>query len=654
MADSVGTAERTSRASIGAAEDAGLDLGPDSGPDSGLELARERLRRTFGHRDFRGLQAGVIGEVLAGRNALAVLPTGGGKSLCYQIPALVRPGVALVVSPLIALMADQVAALRQQGVSAARLDSAIAPDERSLALRRLEEGALDLLYMSPEGMMQPFMLERLSRLPIALVAIDEAHCVSQWGHDFRPEYRSLGRLAEVFPAAPRLAVTATADARTREDIRAELRLEGAREFVDSFARPELQLQAERKRGSSASAHGRVVELVRGRPGQAGVVYAGSRDGTERLAEALRAAGADALAYHAGLDKGARQDRLSRFLDDDAVVMVATIAFGMGIDKPDVRFVIHADPPGSIEAYWQEVGRAGRDGAPAEGITLYSPADMAWAMRRIDGREVGPEVRQAQARKLRQLYVMLDGVECRAAAVRRYFGEADVEPCGQCDLCLTRPALSDVTLPAQKLLSAIHRLGGRFGRGRVVDHLLGKARPDGEAEARLSTFGLGRELDASHWRDLLDQLLFSGLAREDPNDGRPLISLGDAEAVREVYRGDRRVEVRAPDEAAAAARDARASGRRRADIQAAVGAENAPLFEALRGWRREQAARQSVPPYVIFHDRTLAEITRARPATLGELGQVSGVGQGKLDRYGADLLTLLRSAPDPAPGGIQSG
>ena len=650
MADSVGTAERTARASIGAAD----DTGPNSGFDSGLELARERLRRTFGHRDFRGLQAGVIGEVLAGRNALAVLPTGGGKSLCYQIPALVRPGVALVVSPLIALMADQVAALRQQGVSAARLDSAIAPEERSAALRRLEEGALDLLYMSPEGMMQPFMLERLSRLPIALVAIDEAHCVSQWGHDFRPEYRSLGRLAEVFSAAPRLAVTATADARTREDIRAELRLEDAREFVDSFARPELQLQAERKRGSSASAHGRVVELVRGRPGQAGVVYAGSRDGTERLAEALRAAGADAQAYHAGLDKGARQDRLSRFLDDDAVVMVATIAFGMGIDKPDVRFVIHADPPGSIEAYWQEVGRAGRDGSPAEGITLYSPADMAWAMRRIDGREVGPEVRQAQARKLRQLYVMLDGVECRAAAVRRYFGEADVEPCGQCDLCLTHPALSDVTLPAQKLLSAIHRLGGRFGRGRVVDHLLGKARPDGEAEARLSTFGLGRELGASHWRDLLDQLLFSGLAREDPNDGRPLISLGDAEAVREVYRGDRRVEVRAPDEAAAAARDARASGRRRADIQAAVGAENAPLFEALRGWRREQAARQSVPPYVIFHDRTLAEITRARPATLGELGQVSGVGQGKLDRYGADLLTLLRSAPDPTPGGIQSG
>ncbi len=310
-----------------------------------LDAAREVLRATFGHSEFRGLQAGVIGEVLAGRNALAVLPTGGGKSLCYQIPSLVRPGIGLVVSPLIALMADQVAALKQSGVAAERLDSSMSPAARSDIWRRIGEGMLDLLYLSPEGLMQPSMLDRLSSLPLALVAIDEAHCVSQWGHDFRPEYRMLGRLAEAFPEVPRLAVTATADARTREDIRAELHLGDAREFVDSFARPELALSAERKRGQG---HQRVLELVAERPKRSGVIYGGSRDGVDKLAERLVAAGVPALAYHAGLDKDLRAARLDQFLEADAAVMVATIAFGMGVDKPDVRFVIHADPPAAIE------------------------------------------------------------------------------------------------------------------------------------------------------------------------------------------------------------------------------------------------------------------------------------------------------------------
>jgi ATP-dependent DNA helicase RecQ len=602
--------------------------------DLDMQAAREVLRRVFGHQDFRGLQAGVIGEALAGRSALAVLPTGGGKSLCYQVPSLVRPGLGLVVSPLIALMADQVAGLQQAGVAAARLDSNATMDERSATWRRIGEGVLDILYMSPEGLMQPNMLERLANRDIALVAIDEAHCVSQWGHDFRPEYRSLGRLAEVFPNAPRLAVTATADARTREDIRNELRLQGAREFVDSFARPELQLSAERKAGQ---AHARVEALVRARPGRSGVVYAGSRAGTEQLADRLSAMGVPALAYHAGLDKQLRHDRLARFLDEDGAVMVATIAFGMGIDKPDVRYVIHADPPASMEAYWQEVGRAGRDGQPAEGITLYGSADLAWALRRIDEREVAPEVKQVQVRKVRQLYNMLDGMNCRSAAVRRYFGEEGVQPCGQCDLCVSPPEAHDATKSAQMALSAVHRLGGRYGRGRVIDHLLGKTKDVHPSEAELSTFGVGTDLSAVEWRILLDQLLFDGLLREEPNDGRPLIGLGDPEGVREVYRGARKVETRAPPPQ----RRERAPRRDRPSPLADAAPELQALFEALKRWRKAQASQQAVPPYVIFHDKTLLDIAQARPGSLAALGQVSGVGQGKLDRYGKAVLEVVR-------------
>ncbi|HEX5999212.1 MAG TPA: DNA helicase RecQ [Hyphomicrobiaceae bacterium] len=604
-----------------------------------LDAAREVLQRTFGHADFRGLQAAVIGEVLAGRSAMAVLPTGGGKSLCYQIPAMLRPGLGLVVSPLIALMTDQVAALRQSGVAAARLDSNTHPLERDEIWDRIAAGRLDLLYLSPEGLMQPSMLERMSRLQLALVAIDEAHCVSQWGHDFRPEYRMLGRLAEIFPDVPRLAVTATADARTREDIRAELRLAGARELVASFARPELVLSAERKRGHG---HARVLELVAERPGVSGVVYAGRRDAVDDLAAQLAAAGVPALAYHAGLDKEVRAARLEQFLEADACVIVATIAFGMGVDKPDVRYVIHADPPAAIEAYWQEVGRAGRDGARAEGITLYSSSDMAWALRRIDNRDVDPAVKAVQTRKLRQLYAMLDGTGCRPTAVRRYFGESDVMPCGECDLCRNPPLASDVTEAAQKALSAVHRLGGRFGRGRVVDHLLGKTKGAFESETRLSTFGIGSELSAGGWRDLLDQLLFEGLLREDPNEGRPLIGLGDMDEVRAVYRGARRIATRRAPEGKGAekGRDGQRPRKRQSGEELGLDAADAQLFEALRTWRRERASEQGLPPYVIFHDTTLAAIARRRPESANALGNISGVGQSKLERYGADVLRLV--------------
>ena len=602
-----------------------------------LDRAREILRRTFGHQEFRGLQAEVIGEILAGRSAMAVLPTGGGKSLCYQIPSLMRPGLGLVVSPLIALMSDQVAGLIQSGVAAARLDSNIEPSEKAETWRRIEAGELDLLYVSPEGLMQPWMLERLSRTPLAMVAIDEAHCVSQWGHDFRPEYRMLGKLAELFPTVPRLAVTATADARTREDIRAELRLQDSREFVASFARPELILSAERKRGGKDK---RVVELVTARPDRSGVVYAGSRDGTEKLAQALRDAGVPALAYHAGLERRLRTERLEQFLEADAAVMVATIAFGMGVDKPDVRFVIHADPPASIEAYWQEIGRAGRDGDPAEGITLYGAADMAWALRRISERDVDETVKQVQSRKVRQLYALLDGTGCRAAAVRRYFGEEGVKACGQCDLCTGAVETTDATEAAQKALSAAHRLGGRFGRGRLVDHLLGKTKDASAQEQSLSTWGIGKELSVVQWRDLTEQLLFEGLLREDPNDGRPLVGIGEAEAVRAVFRGERRVAMRKPAEGYD---DSTRSGRprkRSREAMAALSPADQPLFEALRAWRSREAKAQHVPPYVIFNDRTLVEIAGAKPGSRAALARLNGVGEAKLAHYGEAVLEIV--------------
>ncbi len=387
---------------------------------------------------------------------------------------------------------------------------------------------------------------------------------------------------------PRLAVTATADARTRADIMSELRLEGAAEFVASFARPELSLSAEPKTGRGAD---RVVQLVKARAGRSGVVYSGSRDGTETLAARLVSEGVAARPYHAGLDKAERAENLRWFLAEEAAVITATIAFGMGIDKPDVRFVIHADPPSSIEAYWQEVGRAGRDGASAEGITLYSPSDMTWALERIRRRDAPEVVTSVQARKVRELYGMLDGSGCRAAAVRAYFGEEGVEPCGVCDRCRHPPQAVDVTTAAQKVLAAVHRLRGRYGRGRVIEHLTGKTKDVAEWEAALSTFGVGREFSATGWREVVDRLQFDGLLVEEANDGRPLLTLGDADAVKAVYRGERRLElVRAPEPFDGSTRSGRPRKRTRESLQA-LESEHGPVFLALRAWRRDEAARQ---------------------------------------------------------------
>jgi ATP-dependent DNA helicase RecQ len=627
-----------------------LQTQPRPATTPGLADARSLLSRVWGHGDFRGLQSQVVAEVLAGRDVLAVLPTGGGKSVCYQIPAILRPGLGLVVSPLIALMTDQVEALKQQGVAAARLDSGVSLDERSAIWAAARSGDLDLLYVSPEGLAAGAMMDRLAELPLSLIAIDEAHCVSQWGHDFRPDYRNLGLLAERFPHVPRIAVTATADARTRDDILRSLRLEGARVFVDSFARPNLQLSAERKESASrARTDARVIELVRERRGKSGVVYCGSRDGCERVAQALRDAGTNAIAYHAGMDTKERDRRLERFLAEDGAVMVATIAFGMGVDKADVRFVIHADPPGSLEAYWQEIGRGGRDGEPAEGITLYGPSDIAWTLRRLDGRPMAEEVKQVQVRKARQLFAMLDGAVCRAQAVRRYFGETDAAPCGVCDICGDPPQTYDATVPAQKALAAVQRLGGRFGRGRVIDHLTGRTKDVQPWEQQLSTWGIGADISPNGWRDIVDHLLFEGLLVEDPNDGKPLVGLGEPEAVRAVYKAERRIEVRRLRVRASSSGRRDRSGEGRNAALETMDADVRARFEALRAWRRERASEQHVPPYVIFQDKTLLEIAQAEPGDLTALAALPGVGQSKLDRYGKGVLETLAKGLEPEEG-----
>ena len=618
-----------------------LTVPPSVETGADLTAARDLLKRVWGHGDFRGLQAPVLTEALAGRDVLAVLPTGGGKSVCYQIPAILRPGLGLVVSPLIALMTDQVEALKQQGVRAARLDSGLSMDDRAAVWRAARAGELDLLYVSPEGLAQPHTQDRLQDLPLSLIALDEAHCVSQWGHDFRPDYRGLGRLAELFPGVPRMAVTATADARTRDDIVASLRLSDARVFVDSFARPNLQLSAVPKESASrARTDAAVVDLVRERKGKPGVVYCGSRDGCERVAQALRDAGVNAIAYHAGLDAAERDRRLERFLSEDAAVMVATIAFGMGVDKPDVRFVIHADPPGSLEAYWQEIGRAGRDGDPAEGITLYGPSDIAWSLRRLEGRPMDETVKAVQVKKVRQLFAMLDGALCRPQTVRRYFGETDAEPCGVCDICGDPPALDDATVPAQKALAAVQRLGERFGRGRVIDHLTGRTKEVQPWETALSTWGVGADLSLNAWRAVIDHLMFEGLLAEDPNEGKPLLMLGDPAGVRAVYRGERPIAVRRAAERARTERPRRNAGRNLA--AEALDGETRARFDRLRAWRRERAAEQHVPPYVIFQDRTLLEIAATQPTTFDTLARISGVGAGKLERYGKAVLEVLKA------------
>ena len=613
-------------------------LGPTLGPT--LKDARQTLHKVFGHEDFRGLQGDVVDHVLRGGDGLAVLPTGGGKSVCYQIPALLREGLGIVVSPLIALMTDQVEALRAAGVNAARLDSSLPYEDKQKVWNDLGSGALDLLYVSPEGLASGAIVERLSQQPLSVIAVDEAHCVSQWGHDFRPDYRRLGALHHAFPGVPRLAVTATADVRTREDIRRQLHLLHAPEFVASFDRPNLVLSTRRKDTRGAI---RVVELVKARAGLCGIVYVTARKETEELAATLRDHGVNALAYHAQMSPKMKAEHLRRFQEDDDVVIVATIAFGMGIDKPDVRFVIHADPPKSIEAYWQEVGRAGRDGLMAEGIAFYGASDRRLMAEWIENSSAPEEVREVQYSKLNQLYGFLDGLSCRRGGVRRYFGEENVKDCGVCDVCTTPDMGHDSSGWARMALSAIIRCEESFGRGRIISHVMG-AEPDGTLEARFaerSTFGIGKGLPKTAWRRVMDQLLFDGIISEDKNDGFPLLRIADADLCRAVLKSERKVLTREdPADSRAAKRVARGSG-----TQVAGGEHMDPatqaIFDALRTWRLETARASNVPPYVVFHDQVLRALAKIRPQSSDALLNVSGIGEAKARRFGKSLLGVLR-------------
>jgi ATP-dependent DNA helicase RecQ len=607
----------------------------DSVPD-----ALSVLNSVFGLPAFRGAQEEIVRHVTDGGNCMVLMPTGGGKSLCYQLPSLLREGCGIVVSPLIALMRDQVAGLLEAGVNAAVLNSTLSFDEASEVERRLLAGDLDLLYVAPERLLTPRCLSLLGQANIALFAIDEAHCVSQWGHDFRPEYIGLSVLAERFPNVPRIALTATADDMTRKEIVARLGLAGAPSFVASFDRPNIRYEIVEKQNAPSQLKAFISER---HAGDAGIVYCLSRAKVEDTADALTKAGIPALPYHAGLDAGLRARNQDRFINEDGVVIVATIAFGMGIDKPDVRFVAHLDLPKSIEAYYQETGRAGRDGKPSSAWMAYGLSDIVQQRRMIDESTGSDAFKRVSIGKLDALVALAETVGCRRGRLLGYFGEEVTGGnCGNCDNCLSPPQLRDGKVAAQKLLSCAYRTGQRFGAMHLIDVLVGRMTEKVTQfnHDKLSVFGIGNDLNEKQWRAVIRQLVAMGHLRAD---SEAFGALKLTESARGVLKGETEVMLR---EAAPGTRvrESRAKSRRgdlapRAETRPA----DAPLQASLRAWRADIARQRSVPAYVVLHDSTIDGIAAARPSTLNALRNIPGIGDKKLEHYGDELLALVRSA-----------
>jgi len=592
------------------------------------------LNTVYGYPQFRGQQAAIIDSITQGRDALVLMPTGGGKSLCYQIPSLLRAGVGVIISPLIALMQDQVENLHQLGVRAAYLNSTLDGDAQYAVEQQLLHGELDLLYIAPERLLQERTQQFLQRCEIALFAIDEAHCVSQWGHDFRKDYLGLSLLHERFPRVPRIALTATADQRTRAEIAERLQLEDAGWFVSAFDRPNICYKVAAK----IDARKQLLKFLDSYRGQAGIVYCLSRKKVEATAEWLNEQGFTALPYHAGLSPILRETNQRRFLREDGIVMVATIAFGMGIDKPDVRFVAHLDLPKSMEAYYQETGRAGRDGEPATALLLYGLQDVVRMKDMLANSEASEQFKRLERHKLDTLLGWCELTDCRRSALLAYFGDNYDGRCGNCDTCLTPPKTWDATQAAQKLLSCVYRSGQRFGAGHVVDILLGK---DNEkirqyAHDKLTTYGIGKGLHEQQWRSLIRQLLIRGLLEIDVQG---FGGLRLTELARPVLRSETTLALRI-DTTETGAREQRSRNR-----LVEVEPELAPLWQALRDCRKKIAEEQGIPPFMVFHDATLRLMAVEQPTSLRDLLNISGVGQSKLDHYGAQFIAVIRAYID---------